>query len=346
MNNHQPNQNSQVAPSNDPWMIDTVAISGGSKSPGGLNGDQYFSHMIEEYSEPKNSAAVGVMWLVLFIIAFAAIGWVGMQKLGGLEALQSMLSSSSQSAIIAQKVKKQKAKRVKAKVPTMKVELITPGTYAAEQALTKSVQNTPDGQLTPIPKPTAIKSIVQVPAPPIARGLTKQNAPLVQIDRVQITARPDVGFDDISLPVGVQKPNPGTLRTISSSTRSELEGMLSHRFTYKQYAAMERLRRLRLAGSEDLLRQGLSHRKFWTRMEALFGLAEIGAQLSPADLQAAIGTARPYLQKSYFKRFKRGLLGGGLFYQGPNLAEKYILSLCMYFVNEQAQTVISQAIRS
>jgi|GEM_PF-5693572 len=242
-----------------------------------------------------------------------------------------MLTSKSSNPLLVDAAKPKKEAHSKkpnatAVTPSMRIELVTPGSY-----------NTPE-------------TIEQVPTLPAGNNeapvVAKQTIPLVQIDRAEVVAQPDIGFSDLSLPDGIRKPNPGVLSTMSPVTRTELEGMIGHRFAYKQYAAMERLRKLRLAGSEDLLRRGLSHRKFWTRMEALFGLAEIGAQLSPADLQTAIGSSRPYLQKSYFKRFERGLWGGGMFYQGPNSAEKYILSLCMYFVNEQAQAVISKALRS
>jgi hypothetical protein len=329
-------------------MIDTVAISGGSNNAGGYNGDQYFSHMIEEYSEPRGGGASGLLWMLLFLFALIPLAWFGMQKMGGIDAIQKMISSGGSNPMISAEVVQiprstktnpgKNTQQVRNGVPSMRIEMIPPGGLPAIPSIPTTVVQQTAKQIPTVPTVNMNQNIV-VPVP-------VNQVPLVQIDRVQVAAQPDVGFDDLSLPAGIQKPSPGTLRVLSADTRSELQSMLGHRFSYKQYAAMERLRRLRLAGSEDLLRQGLKHRKFWTRMEALFGLAEIGAQLSPADLQTAIGTSRPFLQKSYFKRFQKGLWGGGMFYQGPNQAEKYILSLCMYFVGEPAQSVISQAIRT
>jgi hypothetical protein len=327
-------------------MIDTVAISGGSDREQGFNGDQFFSHIIEDYSEPRSSGSSAILWFMLFLFAVLPLGYFGLKSFGGLDAVTKMLSPGSSNPLVGQpsptpgnaaKPKIANRKPQPVANPTMNIELLPPGSVPI--AGTGSIA----GTVLPA-KPIAIVPVV--PVVPVVPTTSTKPMQLVQIERIQVNPQPDVGFGDISLPAGITKPIPGLLNVISPATRGELQGMMQHRFAYKQYAAMERLRRLRLAGSENLLRQGLSHRKFWTRMEALFGLAEIGAQLSPADLQAAIGSARPFLQKSYFKRFKKGWMNGGIFYRGPNLAEKYILSLCMYFVGEQAQGVISEAIRS
>jgi|GEM_PF-6280492 len=43
MNDHNPSQGAPTQAPADPWMIDTVAISGSSDDQSGLNGDQFFS---------------------------------------------------------------------------------------------------------------------------------------------------------------------------------------------------------------------------------------------------------------------------------------------------------------
>jgi hypothetical protein len=92
------------------------------------------------------------------------------------------------------------------------------------------------------------------------------------------------------------------------------KGKLAHQFVYQQYAAIVELSALRAEGTESLLREGIKSRKFWTRMRALIGLADLGAPLSEDDVKRALGDAPSELRERFFKRFEKSSCSPGCFF--------------------------------
>ncbi len=129
-------------------------------------------------------------------------------------------------------------------------------------------------------------------------------------------------------------PDYSPTRQITESEKEMYLGLLENQYTYQRYRAAKELRTLRLGGSEGLLTKALEEPKFWTRMEAIFGLAEMGADIRSEHVKKAIGNPRPYMMREYFKRFLKNSTEG----------ERYVLALAMYFVNPDAQEVIGTAL--
>lgn len=76
---------------------------------------------------------------------------------------------------------------------------------------------------------------------------------------------------------------------------------LTHPYVYQRYKTVKAIRDSR--GSDGLLRDALSQPKFWTRMEAVLGLAEQGEAISPESLKAVFDGVRADLPRNYFRRF-------------------------------------------
>lgn len=187
-------------------------------------------------------------------------------------------------------------------------------------------------------------AVVMVDTPRKPKKRIKKNIPTPVVERVAIqevaeaeTIQPIVDdFSELEIPEAFARPQPLLTEEITPDITAQIKDLFAHPFPYKRMEAVQQLRKLRIKGSENLLRLGMEQKKFWVRMEALFALAEIGAALKTSDLEKAIGDARPYLLENYFKRFSTGASQG----------EKFILSLCMYFVPEKPQALIASVLQN
>jgi hypothetical protein len=123
--------------------------------------------------------------------------------------------------------------------------------------------------------------------------------------------------------------------TTEENWKAGLEGSKSLRYdTYLRYKTIQEIRKSRLKGSESLLTEALNQPKFWARMEALFGLAELGTPPDIDTVQNAIGNTRRALVKNYFKRFR----------SQANPAELYILRQAIRVVDAGARLVILEVL--
>jgi len=87
-------------------------------------------------------------------------------------------------------------------------------------------------------------------------------------------------------------------------------GGLSHPFNFQRYKATEAMRRAKIYGSVSILYEAIAQPKFWTRMEALLGIAEQGVAVDTESMRAAIGDARSDLVRNYFRRFRNNFGDG------------------------------------
>ncbi|MBC7530002.1 MAG: hypothetical protein H7318_00380 [Oligoflexus sp.] len=104
-------------------------------------------------------------------------------------------------------------------------------------------------------------------------------------------------------------PNPvaalsETPAPITTQQTEAWRGGLAHPFSYQRYKSVEDMRKAKMDGSVAILYEALAQPKFWTRMEALLGIAEQGIPIDTDSMHAAIGDARPDLVRNYFRRFK------------------------------------------
>jgi hypothetical protein len=104
-------------------------------------------------------------------------------------------------------------------------------------------------------------------------------------------------------------PNPGPIASenLTQMTAQQNESWragLNHPFPYQRLKSTQDMRSKRVGGSSVILYEALAQPKFWTRMEALHGIAEQGIAIDTESMKAAIGDARSDLVKNYFKRFR------------------------------------------
>lgn len=105
-------------------------------------------------------------------------------------------------------------------------------------------------------------------------------------------------------------PNPVvmTSETKSMISTQQTEGWraaLNHAFTYQRMKATQELRKAKVDGTVTILYEALAQPKFWTRMEAILGIADNGVAIDSESMKTAIGDARSDLVKNYFKRFRK-----------------------------------------
>ncbi len=102
---------------------------------------------------------------------------------------------------------------------------------------------------------------------------------------------------------------------------------LTSRYVYQRFKAVQDIRQGRLRGSEAILYDALAEKKFWTRMEAVIGLAEFGIPVDLSMVEKALGNARSSLVANYFRRFSVEASPGAL----------YILRQAIRLVDERAR---------
>lgn len=95
-------------------------------------------------------------------------------------------------------------------------------------------------------------------------------------------------------------PAPMTTQQVES-----WRGGLMHPFSYQRYKSVAEMRAKKMDGSAAIFYEALAQPKFWTRMEALLGIAEQGIPIDTDSMHAAVGDARPDLVRNYFRRFRK-----------------------------------------
>lgn len=122
---------------------------------------------------------------------------------------------------------------------------------------------------------------------------------------------------------------------ISPAQEAKWRFGLNHQYTYQRYLATRQIRLSRSKGAAFLLFEALEQPKFWTRMEALFGLAEMGLKIDVNTVEKGIGGARSSLVANYFRRYLENRPTGG---------ELYVLRQAIRVVDARARLVILQAL--
>lgn len=130
-------------------------------------------------------------------------------------------------------------------------------------------------------------------------------------------------------------PNPllSTASGAGEASASAIEGWrygLTHPYTYQRYKTVQAMRNNK--GAEDLLRDAISQPKFWTRMEAVLGLAELGETVSPETMQAVFAGVRRDLPRNYFRRFR----------SKESAASTYVMRQAVRVVDARVREIIIQ----
>ena len=107
--------------------------------------------------------------------------------------------------------------------------------------------------------------------------------------------------------------NLGASGNLSQSQEERWRQGLAHPFTWQRFKTVREMRQAKLKGSQNLLNDALAQPKFWTRMEAVLGLAELGEEVDIDSVETALGHARSTLIQNYFLRFRHRFNGGELY---------------------------------
>ena len=129
-----------------------------------------------------------------------------------------------------------------------------------------------------------------------------------------------------------QQPATGESWTIADEAGIR-EG-LGHRYVYQHYKAVETIRKKRWKGSEVQLKRAMGAKKFWTRMFAAVGLAEMGYGVSLTDLNKILEGERSELISGFFERFV----------DKPNGGQVYLLRQVIRLVDARSRLVILEGI--
>ena len=103
-------------------------------------------------------------------------------------------------------------------------------------------------------------------------------------------------------------------KNFSTDQEASFKAGLNHEFNYQRYKTVLDLAADHAPGSQELLREALESRKFWIRMRALIALADLGDEISDADVAQALGDAHSELRARFFKRFEKAPCSVGCFY--------------------------------
>jgi hypothetical protein len=102
---------------------------------------------------------------------------------------------------------------------------------------------------------------------------------------------------------------------------------LNHQFTWQRHKTVLDVRNRRLRGSEAILWDALSEKKFWTRMHAVIGLADFNVEVSLESVEVALGDAHSELVARFFKRFSDNSTAG----------TRFIMRQCIKLLDERGR---------
>ena len=168
-------------------------------------------------------------------------------------------------------------------------------------------QEDSDG-LTPDPTPIAKADTVTNVPPPDSNKALMSSAPVSSPDPKQEYSV----WSQVKNELGGELPQRGA--RLSADQEATLTAGLTHEFNYQRYKTVLDLAATNAPGSEELLRQALESKKFWTRMRALIALADMGDQVTDDDVREALGDAHSELRARFFKRFEKSPCSVGCFF--------------------------------
>ena len=103
-------------------------------------------------------------------------------------------------------------------------------------------------------------------------------------------------------------------QALTADQEATFKAGLDHEFNYQRYKTVLDLAAARAPGSEEMLREALESKKFWTRMRAVIALADMGAELTDDDIKQALGRTHSELRANFFKRFERSTCTVGCYF--------------------------------
>jgi hypothetical protein len=155
-----------------------------------------------------------------------------------------------------------------------------------------------------------------------SEALTTQRTPSVGSQASAMTSNPYWGLPT-PLEIGA-----GEGEAAAPSVLENWRYGLTHPYTYQRFKTVKSMRARR--GAREALLDGLSQGKFWTRMEAFLGLAEMGEGVSPETAQTIFASVRADLPRNYFRRFARK----------TDAASTYVMQMSLRVVDARAREVI------
>lgn len=109
---------------------------------------------------------------------------------------------------------------------------------------------------------------------------------------------------------------------------------LAHKYPYQHWKTVMEIRERKLKGSDSVLWDAMQDRKFWVRMYAAVGLAEMNVELSLQSIEAAIGKERSELVADFFERI----------IQKPGAGHAYVLRQVIRLLDAKGRLVVLQGI--
>jgi hypothetical protein len=123
-------------------------------------------------------------------------------------------------------------------------------------------------------------------------------------------------------------------RIWTTDEEEAFRGGLANRYVYQHFRTVQAVRQQRLRGSDIILWEALQDRKFWTRMFAAIGLAELNVEISLKNLEATVVGARSELIATFFERFV----------EKPTPATLFIMRQMVRILDERGRLVVLRAI--
>jgi len=125
------------------------------------------------------------------------------------------------------------------------------------------------------------------------------------------------------------------LPRLSSAQESRWRYGLAHQYAYQRYRTTREIRLSQNRSAAYLLFEAIEQPKFWTRMEALFGLAEMGLQINIPTVEKGLGGASTSLAANYFRRYLQSR---------PTAGELYVMRQAIRVVDARTRLVIIQVL--
>lgn len=148
-----------------------------------------------------------------------------------------------------------------------------------------------------VPKRPSIK-LAEVPAPAVLVHATTQVGQTFENPYLRLK-------NELS-----EKP-PRRTAILHAKEENQWRTGLENPFYYQRYKTVLDIVAARKYGSEAILRDALKTGKFWMRMQAVIGLADMGYEIKKEDIKMALGDAHRELRSRYFARLEQGPCGVG-----------------------------------
>jgi hypothetical protein len=173
-------------------------------------------------------------------------------------------------------------------------------------------------------------AVVEEPAPkPRAKKVATEPAPQTKKSAAQVTGNPYW-----TLPNQIVGIKPRLGRMWNALEEEAWRAGLLHRYPYQRYKTVQDVRKRRLRGSDAVLWDAMQDKKFWTRMFAAVGLAEMNIEVSIQTLEGAMAGGRSELVADFFERFTRR----------PNAGQVFVMRQVVRVLDEKGRFMVLRGI--